>query len=71
MGELLLGCSSWIYGDTSEKGVWVEYSIPIRTLKRLGYYSQFFNTYAEMLYYLLNMQRGTDDKNPVLQEQRR
>jgi hypothetical protein len=33
MGDLLLGCSGWNYSDTPEKGGWVEYSIPIRTLK--------------------------------------
>jgi hypothetical protein len=31
MGELLLGCSGWNYGETPDKGGWV-YFIPIRTL---------------------------------------
>jgi uncharacterized protein YecE (DUF72 family) len=38
MGQLLLGCSGWNYGDTSDKGGWVG---------RLRFYSQFFET-AEM-----------------------
>ena len=47
MGELLLGCSGWNYGDTPDKGGWVGIFYPERTTKRLRFYSQFFNT-AEM-----------------------
>jgi uncharacterized protein YecE (DUF72 family) len=47
MEELLLGCSGWNYGDTSEKGGWVGVFYPDKDTKRLRYYSQFFNT-AEM-----------------------
>lgn len=47
MGELLLGCSGWNYGDTPDKGGWVGIFYPDRNTKRLRYYSQFFNT-AEM-----------------------
>jgi uncharacterized protein YecE (DUF72 family) len=44
MGELLLGCSGWNYGDTSEKGGWVGVFYPDKDTKRFRYYSQFFNT---------------------------
>jgi uncharacterized protein YecE (DUF72 family) len=47
MGELLLGCSGWNYGDTPDKGGWVGIFYPDRNTKRLRYYSQFFDT-AEM-----------------------
>jgi uncharacterized protein YecE (DUF72 family) len=47
MGELLLGCSGWNYGDTPDKGGWVGIFYPDKDTKRLRYYSQFFNT-AEM-----------------------
>jgi uncharacterized protein YecE (DUF72 family) len=47
MGELLLGCSGWNYGDTPDKGGWVGIFYPSRDTKRLRYYSQFFDT-AEM-----------------------
>ena len=47
MGQLLLGCSGWNYGDTSDKGGWVGIFYPDKNTKRLRYYSQFFNT-AEM-----------------------
>ena len=47
MGELLLGCSGWNYGDTPEKGGWVGIFYPNKDTKRLRFYSQFFNT-AEM-----------------------
>jgi hypothetical protein len=33
MGELLLGCSGWNYGDTSEKGGWVGVFYPDRDTK--------------------------------------
>jgi uncharacterized protein YecE (DUF72 family) len=44
MGELLLGCSGWNYGDTSDKGGWVGVFYPDKDTKTLPYYSQFFNT---------------------------
>ena len=47
MGELLLGCSGWNYGDTPDKGGWVGIFYPDRNTKRLRNYSQFFDT-AEM-----------------------
>ena len=47
MGQLLLGCSGWNYGDTSDKGGWVGIFYPDKNTKRLRYYSQLFNT-AEM-----------------------
>ena len=47
MGELLLGCSGWNYGDTPDKGGWVGIFYPDKNTKRLRYYSQFFDT-AEM-----------------------
>jgi uncharacterized protein YecE (DUF72 family) len=47
MGELLLGCSGWNYGDTPDKGGWVGIFYPDKNTKRLRFYSQFFNT-AEM-----------------------
>ncbi|MDQ3976698.1 MAG: DUF72 domain-containing protein [Thermoproteota archaeon] len=47
MGELLLGCSGWNYGDTPDRGGWVGIFYPYRNTKRLRYFSQFFDT-AEM-----------------------
>ncbi len=47
MGELLLGCSGWNYGDTPDKGGWTGVFYPDKNTKRLRYYFQFFNT-AEM-----------------------
>jgi uncharacterized protein YecE (DUF72 family) len=47
MGELLIGCSGWNYGDTPDKGGWVGIFYPDNDTKRLRFYSQFFNT-AEM-----------------------
>jgi uncharacterized protein YecE (DUF72 family) len=47
MGEFLLGCSGWNYGDIPDKGGWVGVFYPDKDTKRLRYYSQFFNT-AEM-----------------------
>ena len=35
MGELLLGCSGWNYGDTSDKGGWVGVFYPDKDTKRL------------------------------------
>jgi uncharacterized protein YecE (DUF72 family) len=74
MGEFLLGCSGWNYGDTPDKGGWVEVFYPDKDTKRLRYYSQFFNT-AEMdsIFYekfysqmtkgtFIGMSRATPDK---------
>jgi uncharacterized protein YecE (DUF72 family) len=47
MGEILIGCSGWNYGDTPDKGGWTGVFYPDKDTKRLRYYSQFFNT-AEM-----------------------
>jgi uncharacterized protein YecE (DUF72 family) len=47
MGELLIGCSGWNYGDTPDKGGWVGIFYPDNDTRRLRFYSQFFNT-AEM-----------------------
>jgi uncharacterized protein YecE (DUF72 family) len=47
MGQLLLGCSGWNYGDTSVRGGWVGVFYPDKDTKRLRFYSQFFET-AEM-----------------------
>jgi uncharacterized protein YecE (DUF72 family) len=63
MGELLLGCSGWNYGDTPDRGGWVGIFYPDRNTKRLRYFSQFFDT-AEMdsIFYekfYSHMTRGT------------
>ena len=63
MGEFLLGCSGWNYGDAPEKGGWISVFYPDSDTKRLRYYSQFFNT-AEMdstFYerFYSNMTKGT------------
>jgi uncharacterized protein YecE (DUF72 family) len=44
MGELLLGCSRWDYGDTAENGRWTGVFYPDAKTKRLRYCSQFFDT---------------------------
>jgi uncharacterized protein YecE (DUF72 family) len=44
MGELLLGCSRWNYGDTAENGGWTGVFYPDAKTKRLRYCSQFFDT---------------------------
>ena len=58
-----IGCSGWNYGDTSDKGGWVYSFYPDKDIKRLRYYSQFFDT-AEMdsIFYkrfYVNMSKGT------------
>ena len=61
MGDLFLGCCGWNYPDTPDKGGWTEVFYPNKDIKRLRYYSQFFNT-AEMdstFYERLNMTKGT------------
>ena len=42
--EYYLGCSGWNYGDTPEKGGWLNIFYPTKDTKRLRYYSEFFNT---------------------------
>ena len=42
--EYYLGCSGWNYGDTPEKGGWLDIFYPSNDTKRLRYYSEFFNT---------------------------
>jgi len=39
-----LGCSGWSYADSVEKGGWVKIFYPNPQIKKLQYYSQFFNT---------------------------
>ena len=48
MGRLFIGCSGWNYGTLPEEdGGWVGVFYPNKEIKRLRYYSEFFNT-AEM-----------------------
>lgn len=42
--QLYVGCSGWNYGDSSEKGGWLNVFYPDRKTRKLNYYSQFFNT---------------------------
>jgi uncharacterized protein YecE (DUF72 family) len=44
MSELLIGTSGWSYSDPAEKGGWVGVFYPNKSIKKLPYYSQFFNT---------------------------
>src|SRR6187200_1037698 len=45
MGDLLLGCSGWNYGQTPENGGgWTGVFYPDANTKRLRYYSHFFDT---------------------------
>lgn len=54
--QLYLGTSGWSYNDTSDKGGWVGPFYPNKSIKKLPYYSQYFNTaehdatYYEKLY---------------------
>ena len=63
MGDLLLGCSGWNYGDTPQNGGWTGVFYPDAKTKRLRHYSQFFDTaeidatFYEKFY--TNMSRGT------------
>jgi len=43
MGDLLLGCSGWNYGDSPENGGWTGVFYPDAKTKRLCHYSQFFD----------------------------
>lgn len=42
--KLFIGCSGWNYGDSSEKGGWLNVFYPDSKTRKLNYYSQFFNT---------------------------
>jgi uncharacterized protein YecE (DUF72 family) len=42
--KLFIGCSGWNYGDSSEKGGWLNVFYPDNKTRKLHYYSQFFNT---------------------------
>jgi|GEM_PF-1125050 len=42
--QMLIGCSSWNYGDDWKKGGWVGSFHPDSKTKRLRYYSEFFTT---------------------------
>jgi uncharacterized protein YecE (DUF72 family) len=42
--QLFVGCSGWNYGDSSEKGGWLNVFYPDKKTRKLAYYSQFFNT---------------------------
>ena len=44
MTDLLIGCSGWSYSDPSKKGGWVGAFYPNKSIKKLPYYSQYFNT---------------------------
>jgi uncharacterized protein YecE (DUF72 family) len=44
MPELLIGCSGWSYNDKSERGGWLGTFYPSSTVKKLPYYSKYFNT---------------------------
>lgn len=42
--KLFIGCSGWNYGDSFEKGGWLNIFYPDNKTRKLNYYSQFFNT---------------------------
>jgi len=44
MADLLIGTSGWSYNDTADKGGWVGSFYPNKSIKKLPYYSQYFNT---------------------------
>jgi len=44
VAELFIGTSGWSYSDPTEKGGWVGSFYPNKSMKKLPYYSQFFNT---------------------------
>jgi len=52
--QLYLGCSGWNYGDTSEKGGWLNVFYPDNKTRKLSYYSQFFNTVEIDQFLLIN-----------------
>lgn len=42
--KLFVGCSGWKYGDSSEKGGWLNVFYPDNKTRKLNYYSQYFDT---------------------------
>lgn len=44
MGDVIIGCSGWSYPGPPQKGGWTSIFYPNNDTKRLGYYSQLFNT---------------------------
>jgi len=44
MNQIVIGFSGWSYPDTPEKGGWTKVFYPNSKIKRLSYYSRFFNT---------------------------
>ena len=44
MADLLIGCPGWSYSDTSEKGGWVGSFYPNKSIKKLPFYAQYFDT---------------------------
>jgi uncharacterized protein YecE (DUF72 family) len=44
VADLLIGTSGWSYGDPTSKGGWVGSFYPNTTVKKLQFYSQYFNT---------------------------
>jgi uncharacterized protein YecE (DUF72 family) len=52
MAQVLIGTSGWSYSDTSDKGGWVGSFYPNKSIKKLPYYSQYFNTVEfDSIYY--------------------
>ncbi|MGD1834409.1 MAG: DUF72 domain-containing protein [Nitrososphaeraceae archaeon] len=44
MNQIRLGCSGWSYPDNPEKGGWAKVFYPNSKIKRLSFYSRFFDT---------------------------
>jgi uncharacterized protein YecE (DUF72 family) len=44
MADLFIGTSGWSYNDTTEKGGWVGSFYPNKSIKKLPFYSKYFNT---------------------------
>ncbi len=44
MSDLLVGCSVWSYSDQADRGGWVGVFYPNKSMKKLPYYSQYFDT---------------------------
>jgi uncharacterized protein YecE (DUF72 family) len=44
MGDIVVGCCGWSYGDQTEKGGWVGAFYTGPSVRKLPYYSKFFNT---------------------------
>lgn len=60
--KLFIGCSGWNYGDTIDKGGWLDVFYPDTKTRKLNYYSQFFDTVEmDATFYkkfYLNMTKG-------------